>query len=276
MAKALNIYSQLKELYEANCRPLTIRYDVDGAASSKESEGEDPRYEETVQCLLEGLFMNIAYFDTADKVKKYKTYSNNESVDIHPSSLLFQKWPRCVLYSAMVKTKGTVWLKAVTEIANDDWIDDVMPRIKQLTLCTVNAETNDDGDGGDDENTESKRSKGGKPRRPKNGVIAPGPAVKRMHRVFDDVNSGRFDHKKYQKNQRMKQNHHSMYAQPMPMAMKYANFNVLNQRNQAMFGYSGQNNRRYGQQHSKYGKKGNRRGRGRGKGRRGNRYGRFR
>lgn len=284
MEKALRIYIQLRTLYEGNVRPLSDESadSVSDDSVSDESLGEDEgerSYKETVQCLLEGLFMSIAYFSETDK--KYKTYSNNESVDIHPSSVMFRKKPRCVLYSAMVKTKGTVWLKDVTEIVDEDVIDEIMPRIKGL--CTLNIQSNVD-EAALKEKEKKSKSKGKRnkkskskkesdsnseiQRHRKNGELKPGRAVKRMHEMFEDVNSGRFDLKRHQKKKQFRQQQYGM-SMGIPMMERYmmnqSSFNMMNQRNRN-FGYSVKSNHnRFGmKQKGHFGKRGSRKGRGRG------------
>lgn len=279
MEKALRIYSQLKMLYEANCRPLDESNDVK-IDPDDEVKG-DQRTRDMVQCLLEGLFMNIAYYDF--KAKKYKTYSNDELVDIHPSSLLFQKRPHCVLYSSMVKTKNTVWLKDVTEIEDERLIDDIMPRLKGLITLNVQHQNvdNDPVLRQKEESMKKKKTKSNEtPRRNSKGnELKPGRAVKRMHEMFDNVNSGRFDLDKNRKKNRFKQQH-GMSMEGM-MMMKYQSLNMMNHRNGNMFGHSMKSGHRFGgrqrgyNHNGKRGRRGYNRGRGRGYGGKG-RFGRNR
>ena len=188
LAKAHQIFKQLLFLYES----------MNGRVEAKDADVcEESLYENVCQCLLDGLFDSIAYFD--ENSKKYKTYSNDQLVDIHPSSMLFGKRPQCILYSSMVKTKNVIWCRYCTQIANEEWLDSIVPNLKLLSSIVVETK---------DENPKSKNENA------KMGNFEPGKAVKRMHSVFRNAQSEKFDFKAHRKKNNLRK------GQKMQMQMR--------------------------------------------------------
>eukprot|EP01083_Nonionella_stella_P042388 114521_1 len=208
LKKAKRIYGQLLDLYEMHFGSLCV------------VNTGDNKYENICKCLLEAFFLNIAYYD--ENKKKYKTYSANNSalVDIHPSSVLFHRRPapKLLLYSCMVRTKNMVWLKCCTHIANDEWIDAIIPSIKLLKRITTKQNKRDQND------TVASASD-------KSYQVKPGRAVKRMHTVFEGIQNGKLDFTKERKRHKQKQQH------SMSAMMRYANLN------QGQLRYTNRNNR---------------------------------
>ena len=54
------------------------------------------------RCFLSGLFVNVAM---QQHDGSYRTLRNSQQVFIHPSSALFGRKPRCVLFNELVQTK---------------------------------------------------------------------------------------------------------------------------------------------------------------------------
>ena len=236
LKKANQIYQQLSDLYHTNCSDNinTVKANKNHMDDDDDNDDNDDHhyYSNICKCLLDGLFMNIAYFD--EKERKYKTYSNDCLVDIHPSSLLFDKKPKCILFSSMVKTKDIIWLKCVTEIVNDEWLDSKIPNLKllsKITMKTVEIKENDANNDNDTNNNSDNKSK--------NRLSKPGRAVKRMHHVYENVKNGRFDFQSHRK--KLEQKH----QRGMSTMMMYANLNSLNQHKNILYGYRGNNNKRY-------------------------------
>merc|ERR1712228_935870 len=159
---------------------------LNGSQSIKEDKiNENDLYENVTRCLLNGLFDKIAYYD--DNSKKYKTYSNEQLVDIHPSSMLFRKRPQCILYSSMIKTKNVIWCRHCTQIINEDWLDSIIPNLKLLSNTVNNVK-------------KIKKTQPQSIEKPKHGK-----AVKRMHSLFHNVQNKKFDFKEQRK--KNKKNH---------------------------------------------------------------------
>merc|ERR1719295_1934256 len=105
------------------------------------------------------------------------------------------------------------------------------------------------------------KSKGAPHRQTKREELKPGRAVKRMHEMFDNVNSGRFDLDKNRKKNRFKQQH-GMSMEGM-MMMKYQSLNMMNHRNGNMFNHRFGGRQRGYNHNGKRGRRGYNRGRGR-------------
>ena len=56
------------------------------------------------QSLIQGFFINAAEYT---KENEYKTITSRQIVQIHPSSVLFNSKPSCVLFNELVKTAKT-------------------------------------------------------------------------------------------------------------------------------------------------------------------------
>ena len=87
---ALDIYRQIKEICLRN-NILSTTYCLSDTANIRTA-------------LIHGFFMNAAeYF----KENEYKTITSRQIVQIHPSSVLFNSKPACILYNELVKTNKT-------------------------------------------------------------------------------------------------------------------------------------------------------------------------
>ncbi|KAK6623572.1 hypothetical protein RUM43_009424 [Polyplax serrata] len=74
------------------------------------------------KCLITGLFMNVAELQLD---KKYIMISTNQAVSIHPSSVLSNSLPHCVLYSEVIHTTKC-YVRQCT-VVDPDWLMEAMP-----------------------------------------------------------------------------------------------------------------------------------------------------
>lgn len=72
--------------------------------------------------LIHGFFMNAAEYQ---KENEYKTITTRQLVYIHPSSVLFNSKPTCILYNELVKTNKT-YLRDVS-VLSANWLLDTNP-----------------------------------------------------------------------------------------------------------------------------------------------------
>ncbi|ETO15339.1 ATP-dependent RNA helicase, partial [Reticulomyxa filosa] len=142
LVKAFGIRHQLLQMFDPDLLLQQRKQRADHVS------GYDP----IIKCLLEGLFLNVAYLGKDHNKKfpsnkndkdnnnraSYQTYINHLGCDIHPSSVLFHRKPKpaCILYNAMIKTKkmegigeDKIWLRECVEIPHIQWLDDIIPNL---------------------------------------------------------------------------------------------------------------------------------------------------
>ena len=71
-----------------------------------------------IQALLQGMFMNVAFFNEA--VNGYVFMKNPDVASIHRASTLFKKAPKCVIFSEYVFTDKD-YIRTVSEV-DEKWI----------------------------------------------------------------------------------------------------------------------------------------------------------
>eukprot|EP01083_Nonionella_stella_P270888 917565_1 len=83
----------------------------------------DGEYEKVLRCLVSGFFLHTARLQPDGT---YLTLSDNQVVQIHPSSVLFGKKPECVIYSELVMTSKR-YIRDVVRI-EAKWLPELAPR----------------------------------------------------------------------------------------------------------------------------------------------------
>ncbi|CAF1020682.1 unnamed protein product [Brachionus calyciflorus] len=104
---AVEINKQLKEICNRNSIKL----------SSSTNDSVKIR-----MALISGFFMNAAEYQ---KENEYKTITSRQIVQIHPSSVLFNSKPACVLFNELVKTNKT-YMRDVSVISSS-WLLETNP-----------------------------------------------------------------------------------------------------------------------------------------------------
>ncbi|RNA11852.1 ATP-dependent RNA helicase DHX33 [Brachionus plicatilis] len=115
---AVDINKQLKDICTKNSIKLT--------SSSNDSV-------KIRMALISGFFMNAAEYQ---KENEYKTMTSRQTVLIHPSSVLFNSKPACVLFNEIVKTNKT-YMRDVSVISSN-WLMETNPTYFKSKIKNLN------------------------------------------------------------------------------------------------------------------------------------------
>ena len=94
--------------------------------SELEEKPETKDVQEILKCLLSGFFQNIAILQPDHS---YKLFASQQIVYIHPSSTLFKKGVKCVMFGELVKT-SRVYMRRCSAIEMA-WAMEVAPHYYQ-------------------------------------------------------------------------------------------------------------------------------------------------
>ena len=107
-----------------------LRNFCDAPPPSKVKQAVDP--EKIYKCILSGFFFNIACKADSEKglgaaYKRFPNKKKNESVYIHPGSILFHvSSPDWVIYQEVVKNKSVPYMRNVIPV-KPEWIQELVP-----------------------------------------------------------------------------------------------------------------------------------------------------
>lgn len=130
MRLATRIRAQLEEIREKALRNATgngVEEKEDAATKTKDTD----EYEATMrlrQCLAASCFLSSARVQpgaTKGAHRSYRTLVTSQTVSIHPSSVLFRRAPRCVIYNELVLT-ARQYMRCVTAIPVE-WLLEYAP-----------------------------------------------------------------------------------------------------------------------------------------------------
>lgn len=113
MKRARDIKEQLIEL----CKRVELDYGDESLSVVDENE-----YINLRKTICSGFFYNTAKLQ---KSGTYRTMKNSQTVDIHPSSCLFEILPKCVVYHELVSTSKE-YMRQIIEI-NPEWLLEIAP-----------------------------------------------------------------------------------------------------------------------------------------------------
>jgi len=114
MKRARDIKDQLIEL----CKRVEIDY-----ADESISIVDDDYFSNVRKALASGFFYNTAKLQ--EKTGTYKTLKNQHTVNVHPSSSLFENMPKWVIYNELVFTTKE-FMRELIEIKSE-WLLEIAP-----------------------------------------------------------------------------------------------------------------------------------------------------
>lgn len=117
MQNVMNVRKQLQQ----QCKQLKLLETDDEQSSSAPSEA---RSEAILQCMLRGFISNTARMMPDGS---YKTLLGNQTVAIHPSSVLFGRKVEAIVFNEFVFT-GKAWARGVSAVQLD-WVTQVVEAI---------------------------------------------------------------------------------------------------------------------------------------------------
>jgi ATP-dependent RNA helicase DHR2 len=117
MQNVMNIRKQLQQ----QCTQLKLSSRDDNQSSSAPSEA---RSQAILQCMLRGFISNTARMMPDGS---YKTLMGNQTVAIHPSSVLFGRKVEAIVFNEFVFT-GKAWARGVSAVQLD-WVSEVVEAI---------------------------------------------------------------------------------------------------------------------------------------------------
>jgi ATP-dependent RNA helicase DHR2 len=117
MQNVMNIRKQLQQ----QCTQLKLLSRDDNQSSSAPSEA---RSQAILQCMLRGFISNTARMMPDGS---YKTLMGNQTVAIHPSSVLFGRKVEAIVFNEFVFT-GKAWARGVSAVQLD-WVSEVVEAI---------------------------------------------------------------------------------------------------------------------------------------------------
>jgi ATP-dependent RNA helicase DHR2 len=117
MQNVMNIRKQLQQ----QCTQMKLLSSTDDQSSSAPSEA---RSQAILQCVLRGFISNTARLMPDGS---YKTMMGNQTVAIHPSSVLFGRKVEAIVFNEFVFT-GKAWARGVSAVQLD-WVSEVVEAI---------------------------------------------------------------------------------------------------------------------------------------------------
>ncbi|KAF2751801.1 P-loop containing nucleoside triphosphate hydrolase protein [Sporormia fimetaria CBS 119925] len=117
MQNVLNIRKQLREL----CKSLKMLSYIPSDTPPAPSE---ERTKDILQCLLRGFIMNTARFMPD---LSYRTFIGNQTVAIHPSSVLHKRQTEAIVFTEFVFTTKA-FARGVSAVQYD-WVDEVIEKV---------------------------------------------------------------------------------------------------------------------------------------------------
>ena len=115
------------------CKRVEIDY-----ADEKLSVVDDDYYSNVRKAVASGFFYNTAKLQ--EKTGTYKTLKNQHTVNVHPSSSLFENMPKWVIYNELVFTTKE-FMRDLIEIKSE-WLLEIAPHYyKQSDIDSNNSGT---------------------------------------------------------------------------------------------------------------------------------------
>lgn len=113
------------------CKRVEIDY-----ADEKLSVVDDDYYSNVRKAVASGFFYNTAKLQ--EKTGTYRTLKNQHTVNVHPSSSLFENMPKWVIYNELVFTTKE-FMRDLIEIKSE-WLLEIAPHYyKQSDIDGVNS-----------------------------------------------------------------------------------------------------------------------------------------